>query len=290
MLGGTGGGPRPDSLRKDSGPTPTSAPGRTFTSSQTQPQPQPQTPPQTKSKPKPDPGPKPNPKPNQTPNHPPQKASGEYMLSVAIAASPERCVAALQSRRGRAGGSAVSVAAHVEVLEDRGDVQVGGGWGRGLGSCPKARGVRAGNRGAGAGCARGQGGRAGGGERWAFQRPQGGAKQSSLYTKPHLITTTSTSASTTTTTCVVVVVGVVVVIVVVATTTTTPSPPSKGASHGVPPRRLRWRVGGVLRAAGGLRHPGGALLGGEWGGASFWGFWRVWSPRRGSLAGWLRGK
>ncbi|GBF92229.1 hypothetical protein Rsub_05311 [Raphidocelis subcapitata] len=53
-----------------------------------------------------------------------QKASGEYMLSVAVAASPERCVAALQSRRGRAGGSAVSVAAHVEVLEDRGDVQV----------------------------------------------------------------------------------------------------------------------------------------------------------------------
>ena len=48
------------------------------------------------------------------------------MLSVAVAASPERCVAALQSaRRGR--GSVVSVAAHMEVLEDNGDMQVGRG-------------------------------------------------------------------------------------------------------------------------------------------------------------------
>jgi hypothetical protein len=47
------------------------------------------------------------------------------MLSVAVGASPERCVAALQSRRGRGGGSVVSMAAHMEVLEDNGDMQVG---------------------------------------------------------------------------------------------------------------------------------------------------------------------
>jgi len=48
------------------------------------------------------------------------------MLSVAVAASPERCVAALQAKRGQRGGSAVSVAAHMEVLEDNGDMQVWG--------------------------------------------------------------------------------------------------------------------------------------------------------------------
>jgi hypothetical protein len=51
------------------------------------------------------------------------QASGEYMLSTAVQASPECCVSNLMLKADK--GSVLSTAAFMEVLEDNGDMQVG---------------------------------------------------------------------------------------------------------------------------------------------------------------------
>lgn len=51
------------------------------------------------------------------------QASGEYMLSTAVQASPECCVSNLMLKADM--GSVLSTAAFMEVLEDNGDMQVG---------------------------------------------------------------------------------------------------------------------------------------------------------------------
>lgn len=52
------------------------------------------------------------------------QASGEYMLSTAVQASPECCVSNLMLKADKH-GSVLSTAAFMEVLEDNGDMQVG---------------------------------------------------------------------------------------------------------------------------------------------------------------------
>jgi hypothetical protein len=61
------------------------------------------------------------------------QASGEYMLSTAVQASPECCVSNLMLKADK--GSVLSTAAFMEVLEDNGDMQVG----KGVGSCMAIR-------------------------------------------------------------------------------------------------------------------------------------------------------
>jgi hypothetical protein len=51
-----------------------------------------------------------------------QAASGEYMLSTAVQASPECCVSNLMLKADKH-GSILSTAAFMEVLEDNGDMQ-----------------------------------------------------------------------------------------------------------------------------------------------------------------------
>jgi hypothetical protein len=55
------------------------------------------------------------------------QASGEYMLSTTVQASPDCCLSNLMFKADKH-GSILSTAAFMEVLEDNGDMQVGTGW------------------------------------------------------------------------------------------------------------------------------------------------------------------
>lgn len=54
----------------------------------------------------------------------PMQASGEYMLSTTVQASPDCCLSNLMFKADKH-GSILSTAAFMEVLEDNGDMQVG---------------------------------------------------------------------------------------------------------------------------------------------------------------------